>query len=76
MERVAFGVEIRSMTAIVFAETPAKAKWIAVRGYWDAYGQNGWPSLKVWREPRFNGNPLKNGKRVPWTKDYVESCQP
>lgn len=76
-ERIAFAVEIHDMEAIVFAETPAKAKWIAVKGYWEAYGKNGWPAdLRVVRCPRYDGNPLRNDKRVPWTRDYVENMQP
>lgn len=74
-DRVAFSVEINNMRAIVFAETKAKAKWIAVRGYWDAYGKNGWPRSTVRREPRFDKNPLREGERVPWTQDHVESYQ-
>ena len=75
-DRVAFSVEIHNMTAIVFAETKAKAKWIAVRGYWNAFGKNGWPRLTAWREPRFDKNPLREGERVPWTRDHVENYQP
>ena len=42
MERIAFGVEIRDETAIVFAENKNKAKWIAVRGYWEAFEKREW----------------------------------
>ena len=76
VDRIAFGVEIEDMTAIVFAESKAKAKWIAVMGYWSAYGKNGWPRPTAWREPKFDGNPLKDGARSPWTREYVENFQP
>ena len=72
---VAWGVEINSMTAIVFASTLSKARYIAVRGYWDAYGRrNGeWPRAVAWREPRFDGSLLiVHGKKGPFARDYVE----
>lgn len=38
---VAWEVEINYMSCIVFAATKAKAKWLAVKSYWDAYSRNG-----------------------------------
>jgi hypothetical protein len=72
---VAWGVEIDSMTCIVFAPTAAKARYIAVAGYWDAYGRRKgeWPRAVAWREPRFDASMLiKNGKKGPFVRDYVE----
>lgn len=50
---VAFEVEINAMRCIVFAATPAKARWIAVRAYWEAgYGSKGrWPDAVTKRIP-------------------------
>jgi len=67
----AYEVTLYDFISICFAETPAKAKWIAVSGYWDTYGKNGWPDVSVRREPQFDNSPLKNGKCVPWTRDHV-----
>lgn len=36
---VAWEVEINYASCIVFAATKAKAKWAAVKAYWDAYGR-------------------------------------
>jgi len=37
---LAWTVEINAMSCVVFAATKDKAKWIAVKGYWDAgYGR-------------------------------------
>lgn len=69
--KLAFGVEIHEMTTIVFATTPAKARWIAVRGYWDAYGKTEWPRPRSWREPFFDSNPLKDRESRCYTRDYV-----
>ena len=76
-ERIAFGVEIHNMTAIVFAETAAKARWIAVKHYWDAYGKDGyWPCPVSWRIPKYDNNPLKDQGRKCWTEDHVRYMQP
>jgi hypothetical protein len=72
MSNVAWGVEIHDGNAIVFAETKAKARWIAVKAYWDAYGRNGWPRAVAWREPRFDQSALKDKEQRAWTRDYVE----
>ena len=75
-ERLAFCVEIDGFRSVVFAETAAKAKWIAVSSYWDAFGKTaGWPCDAVYRLPRYDNNPLRDGKRTPWTEDYVQDRQ-
>jgi hypothetical protein len=72
---LAWGVEINSMSSIVFAETLPKARYIAVRGYWAAFGQRKgeWPRAVGWREPRFDLSSLiAQGKQGPFCRDYVE----
>lgn len=53
---LAFGVEIYDMRAVVFAATNPKARWLAVKAYWEAgYGSKRvWPRPKAWREPRLD----------------------
>lgn len=56
---IAFTVEIDDMRCIAFAATPAKARWKAVKAYWEAgYGRRGvWPRPTAWRCPRFDNHP-------------------
>lgn len=58
---VAWAVEINDITAIVFAPTATKARYKAVRDYWDAFGRRKgeWPRAVAWREPRFDNSSLK-----------------
>lgn len=53
---LAFGVEIYDLRAVVFAATNPKARWLAVKAYWEAgYGSKRvWPRPKAWREPRLD----------------------
>lgn len=52
----AWDVEISSMSCIVFATTKAKARWIAVKSYWEAFGRNkAWPTCSVGRRPLLDG---------------------
>lgn len=72
---VAWGVDINAQTAIVFATTAAKARYIAVLSYWDAYGKRKgkWPPVTSWREPRFDKSMLlRSGEKGPFCRDYVE----
>ena len=71
-QRVAYFVEIHGYECIVFAETAAKARWIGVRSFWDAFGKNGWPRPTSQRAPRYDRSPLAAGERIPFTLDYVE----
>jgi len=53
---LAWEIEINYMSCVVFAETRDKAKWRAVRGYWDAFGKHGgWPSMTYRRRPELDG---------------------
>lgn len=70
--RVCWSVEIRSMTCIVFAETNEKARWIAVKAYWDAFGKDGsWPGASARREPQHDNHSLRDGERRAWSPDYL-----
>lgn len=67
---VAWEVEINYMTCIVFAATKAKAKWLAVKSYWDAYSRNGsWPHTSVARRPQYDRFPYR--ERKAYSPEYV-----
>ena len=72
-ERVAWTVEIKDMTCVVFASTKAKAQWIATRAYWDAgYGSNeGWPRAKAFRAPCYDKSYYRNEPARAYSEDYV-----
>ena len=75
-KRIAFKVAIFNEPCIVFAETAAKAKFIAVRSYWEAYGKSeGWPEISCKRIPGFDSNPLCEGERAAWTIEHAEAYQ-
>jgi len=67
---VAWEVEINYMSCIVFAETKAKAKWVAVKSYWAAYGRNGtWPHCDIARRPFHDSFPGEPGRA--YSPEYV-----
>jgi hypothetical protein len=71
---VAWYVEIHTMRCVVFAATAPKARWIAVKSYWEAgYGQKGmWPRPHAWRAPHFDKSRLaKENPRVAYGEEYV-----
>lgn len=70
---LAFEVEIHSLTCVVFAATPAKARWLAVKGYWEAgYGRRGtWPRPVASRRPAFDSCSLKDRGPRAWAPEYV-----
>lgn len=73
VQPVAWEVEIHSMSCIVFAATKAKAKWLAVKAYWDAYSRNGsWPSTSVARRPFYDKFPHRNEAKA-YSPEYVRS---
>jgi hypothetical protein len=60
---VAWEVEINYMSCVVFAATKAKAKWTAVKSYWEAYGKNGsWPHCSIARRPAHDSYPGEPGR--------------
>lgn len=72
---VAWRVEINAMSCIVFATTAPKAKYIAVRAYWDAYGRNGWPRPTVGRAKEYDDSALRMGRQTAWTEDHVRNSE-
>ncbi len=74
LQILAWEVEIHSMRCIVFAATKAKAKWIAVKGYWEAYGKNGWPNPTAGRAELYDRSALRShAKQRAWSEDHVIS---
>jgi hypothetical protein len=71
---VAWEVEINDMSAIVFAATAPKARWLAVKGYREAgYGsRREWPSVKAKRVERYDRSVLRSHEQKCWTPSYVE----
>ena len=72
-KRVAWTVELRGHTCVVFAATKAKAQWIATRSYWDAYGNDGtWPRAVARRAECYDKSPIaKDPRQRAWSEDYV-----
>lgn len=72
-EVVAWEVEIHYMSCVVFATTKAKARWLAVKAYWDAYSANGsWPHTNVARKPLYDKFPHRNEAKA-FSPEYVRS---
>ena len=72
-EVVAWKVEIHGMTCIVFAATAPKARWLAVKAYWEAYTKDGWPRPVAWREKRFDNHYLaKEHNGRCFSPEYLE----
>lgn len=72
---LAWEVDIRSSTCIVFAATKAKAQWLATKSYWDAYGRRKgeWSRAKAWRAERHDQSALRFQESKAYSEDYVIS---
>ena len=46
-----YEVEVNGWVATFEAKTEKSAKMKAVIAYWNAYGKNGWPDVKITRRP-------------------------
>ena len=71
---LAWSVEIRSMTCIVFAITKVKAQMIATKSYWDAYGRRKgeWPRARAFRAACYDKSSLRfETDRKSWSEDRV-----
>ena len=71
---LAYRVQIDDMGCICFAATAPKARWMAVKAYWEAgYGRKGvWPCPVAARRPIYDNSPLAD--RDPgrtYTEEYV-----
>ena len=67
-------VEINSMSCIVFAESKPKARWIAVKSYWEAgFGRRrAWPRPTVWRAEQYDNSPLRDHFQRAWSEEHVK----
>ncbi|MCX6497180.1 MAG: hypothetical protein NTU93_00085 [Arthrobacter sp.] len=70
---LAWRVEIYDIVCIVFAATRDKAKWIAVRGYWDAFGRRQWPRPTARRAEVYDNSPRRLDPPQAWNEDYLEA---
>jgi hypothetical protein len=72
-EKLAWTVTVSGMDCVVFATTSAKARWIAVRSYWDAgYGNHGqWPNCRAKRYPILDKSPLRDKPQRAWVPEYA-----
>ncbi len=68
---VAWRVEIRGCTCVVFATTKKKAQWIATKAYWEVYERNGWPRAVAWRARQFDDCKQRFEKPKAWSEDYL-----
>lgn len=59
---LAYRVTIDDMSCIVFAPTPAKARWMAIKSYWEAgYGRpRVWPRPSAVRTPHYDCHPASD----------------
>lgn len=76
MHLLAWEVEINYMTCVVFAPTAAKARWIAVRGYWNAgYGRGPgtWPNPKERRAPHLDHCSLADQGPKCWMPEHAQA---
>lgn len=69
--KLAWFVEIHSLTCVVFAHTKAKAQWIATKSYWKAYGRNGWPRANARRAPQYDKSCLRTHSPKAFSEYYV-----
>jgi len=70
---LAWDVEIHDLHCIVFAETKAKAQWVATKSYWEAYGRRKgeWPRARAVRAPRHDNSRLGLEPPKAYSEDYV-----
>lgn len=75
-QSVAWRVELPPGSCIVFAPTKAKARYQAVKAYWDAYGRaQAWPNCNVTRAAVYDRCEMRNRHPKAWSEDYVRDCQ-
>ena len=70
---VAWRVDLNDMHCIVFAATKAKAQWIAVKSYWEAYERRRgvWPRATAARIPLHDKSPLRFDPPRAYCEEYV-----
>jgi len=72
-KRVAWVVEIRGMTAYAFTETRARAQWLAVKSYRNAFTdrRGEWPRASASRAPRFDRHRYVKEPQRCWAEDQL-----
>ena len=75
-ELLAYEVRIDGMRGIVFAESHAKARYIAALAYWDAgwCSRKVWPRIKSFRVPRYDGHPAAQRGPRAWSHEYLDEA--
>lgn len=68
----AYRVTIDNIGAIVFAGTRSRAKWIAVRAYWEAGFPKKWPAVKAVRCPVYDNHPCGDLDGRAWNERYLK----
>jgi hypothetical protein len=72
---VAWEVEINYLSCVAFAPTKAKARWLAIKAYWDAYSRTkGWPNTSIARRPQWDR--LPHFTRKAYSPEYVRDLCP
>ena len=67
----AYKVTIDGISAIAFAGTRSRAKWICVRAYWDAGFGKEWPAVKAVRCPAYDNHPFGELDGRAWSEDFL-----
>lgn len=74
--KLAWEVAINDMRCVVFAATKPKARWIAVRSYWDTgygRGSGNWPSCRAWRVHVLDSSPLRHQPAKAWAPEFAHA---
>ena len=73
----AWKVTVEGIDCITFSRTRSRAKWIAVRSYWDAgYGdgwpKKKWPQVKAIRCPIYDCDIAAGMEYQAWDEKYLK----
>lgn len=72
IQNVAWRVELPPGSCIAFAPTKAKARYQAVKAYWEVYGRDkAWPNCIVTRACVYDRCELRNRPPKAWSEAYV-----
>lgn len=71
---VAWELEVNGHSCVVYAASAAKAKWRAVKSYWEAYDRrDGWPPISIARAPFYDRAFKYLDGAGPHTPEHVRS---